>query len=515
MSNSTRFSVFDKYYMAIYNPHILTESILDDEELQASYNDVNVDHLVKEVSDVEPSECEFYVNVKYKYKKLYRQTYWWQNWFTAHINVLDIYRDIEQIATLSGLFKSFVIDKQIQMFSYENQQLSYINKTWEYPALPEDFDVKAWYEEVENTYSQSVLLNRDKVATFYVRIYFNFDKNMTHKQFLKHLWKFLPGMNALRRTSEDSASAAFFRNDANSDDRLELALVRDTSHINEPEEFTANYMYTPEQFDALYTALTGRDDYQEDSGRSHNYVQEKIINSTNFKKLMQYAAAQAKEKYGIILTPGNYQYPDKFSVYQRNLSDTSSWCAFTVENADKTKKDIEIYELEECIVDCLLYRMSIHYFGICRFAVVLRVIPKLVNKKAEEIRQEYIKRNTSSNGRVSNMSQEDRKFSHFKNTIRPVTSGDVKMSNNQRNSRVRRVDIDGEDVILIMGDKNGLLNKNKIQMDWPASDHNYLIDLMADSKSIWSSNREYVNKLTESVLDDFTSDDILSATDVL
>ena len=498
-------------------PHILTESILDDEELQDSYRDrIDIDNLMGEV-DADPSDYEFYANVRYTYNKLYKEeTTWWRKEFTAHINVLDIYEDVHRIATLSGLFKTFFISPKVTMLGYSDCRMTHINKTWEYPELPDDFDVKAWYEDVEKKYPRNVIASHQKEAIFCLRIYFNFDKQMSHKQFLKRLWKFLPGMNILKHTPKDHSCVLFFRNDSEPDDRLELALVRDTSHPEDPESFSANYMYTPEQFDALYTALSGRDDYQQDSGRLHNYVQEKIIDSVNFPKLMRYAAAQAKEKYGIILTPGSYQYPDKFSVYQRNLSSTSSWCAFTVENADKSKKEIDVYELEECIIDCLLYRMSVHYFGICEFAVILRVIPKLVNRKSEEIRQQFIKVHTSAySNRIPNMTQDDKEFHHFDNTMRPVDSGDVRMDNNQWNERVRKVGINSEEVIIMMADKNGRLTRNLNRMQYPAERHNYLVDLMASDESIWLKNKKRVHKLTESLLDDIRTEDIPDAKNVL
>lgn len=181
------------------------------------------------------------------------------------------------------------MDVQVDGHGYSDKRLSYISKVWEFPNLPTDFDVKAWYETVEKQYG-NVIRQHKKEFNFYFRIYFDFDKSMTHKQFLKHLWKLLPGMNSLRRTPSDHSCIAFYRNDENPDDRLELALVRDSSHEYETETFSANYMYTPEQFDALYTALTGRDDYQPESGRRHNYVQEKIISTTNLPRLMEYAA---------------------------------------------------------------------------------------------------------------------------------------------------------------------------------------------------------------------------------
>lgn len=311
----------------------------------------------------------------------------------------------------------------------------------------------------------------------------------------------------LRRNGKDHSYAEFYRNDAQPDDRLELTLVRDSSRPNETETFSGMYMYTPEQFDALYTALTGRNDYQPDSGRRHNYVQEKIIRTTNLPRLMQYAAVEALERYGIRLTPGEYRYPDAFQVYQRNLDDTSSWVAFTVENADASKKEMDIYRLEECITDCLLFRMSIHYLGICEFAVALRVVPKLVNDKAREIREKFIADNTDPNWpdrRVPNMTERDCEFHHFEDTTRAVTSGDVRMKDNKWNERVREVTFNGETVILLMGDKDGRLTRNVTGFNWPASAHSYMAGMMREP-AMWKKNRENrpeKNNMNESLLDD-------------
>ena len=501
------------------NPIFLTESILDDEELQNSYsNNIDISSLTAGSDDI-VSEYEYYANIRYSYMKLYDQeTRWWRKEFTAHINVKDIYEDIYHIATVSGLFKSFFIDKKVTMLGYSDRRMTHINSTWEYPDLPEDFDVKAWYEEVEETYPQKVIFGHKKEAIFCIRVYFNFNKQMTHKQFLKHLWKFLPALNVLKHIPDDRMSVSFFRNDENPVERPELALVENPDRLYGSETFSGDYMYTPEKFDELYTALTSRDDYQENSGRSHNYIQERIINRTNFSKLMDYAARQARSEYGFILTPGEFRYPNKNSVYQRDLSNSSSWCAFTVENVDSSKKEIDICDLEECIIKCLLFRMDVNYFGICEFLVALRVIPKLINTRAEQIRQEFIKNNTSEwSKRIPNMTQEDKQFYYFEGSMRPVTSEEIKMSNNQWNERARTITFSGESVTLLLADKNGCLNKKPFEMQWPANAHNYLISIMR-SEEIWNNNKEYVissDKLTESLLDDISSEDIPSGRDVL
>lgn len=76
----------------ILNKNILTESILDDEEVQASsMKTTDLGELVGDAVGDEYSDYEFYANIVYTYNKFYKQTYWWRNEFTAHINVLDIY----------------------------------------------------------------------------------------------------------------------------------------------------------------------------------------------------------------------------------------------------------------------------------------------------------------------------------------------------------------------------------------------------------------------------------------
>lgn len=155
--------------------------------------------------------------------------------------------------------------------------------------------------------------------------------------------------------------------------------------------------------------------------------------------------------------------------------------------------------------------MSIHYFGICEFAVVLRVIPKLTNNKADEIRQKFIDDNTNPNfpgKHIPNMTDKDREFHHFENSMREAVSGDVRMLDGKWNIRIRDVSFNGESVILMMGDKNGAMNKRPIIPIYPANAHAYLVDMMRDpSGKIWNDNKESKPPkfLKESLLDDIES----------
>ena len=57
--------------MSQENPIFLTESILDDEELQNSYsNNIDIDSLTAVGDDI-VSEYEYYANIRYSYMKLY------------------------------------------------------------------------------------------------------------------------------------------------------------------------------------------------------------------------------------------------------------------------------------------------------------------------------------------------------------------------------------------------------------------------------------------------------------
>lgn len=169
---------------------ILTESILDDDGLQAAT--MKTTDLKSLAGDaVSPQDYGFYVNIRYYYNKLYKETYWWQKWFTARADVMSIYDDIVNVCEVSGLFDGFMADPLVTAYGYTDRRLQHIHVSWEYPQLPSDFDVKAWYEAVEKQYGRNVLMQHEKEFCFYVRIYFNFNREMTHRRFLQRLWKFL------------------------------------------------------------------------------------------------------------------------------------------------------------------------------------------------------------------------------------------------------------------------------------------------------------------------------------
>ena len=126
-------------------------------------------------------------------------------------------------------------------------------------------------------------------------------------------------------------------------------------------EFTPLYMYNS-NLQWLYKEFFDRKDWNNDDVTTDKIV----LRSINFEAIMNKASVIAEKKYGIKLTPIAYFRNEKDNKYDW------SWMSFDFSPIDSSIKKMDVYDIEEIIMNSVFKFFPQIYHHVGRVAVVLR-----------------------------------------------------------------------------------------------------------------------------------------------
>ena len=212
---------------------------------------------------------------------------------------------------------------------------------------PEEFDVNEYLGSRANT------------AVFHFNIYFNKLRNFSsYKQMVSMFYRISKSYYAyIRPLWEDqwnqTINFEISKRDNDSDYGWESITY----------DFTPRYMPNS-NLQWLYKEFFDRNDWNDDDVTTDTIV----LRSMNLEAIMNRASVIAEKKYGIKLTPIAYFRQENERYYYYDWS----WMSFDFSPIDSSVKKMDVYDIEEIIMNCVFKFFPQIYHHVGRVAVVLR-----------------------------------------------------------------------------------------------------------------------------------------------
>lgn len=212
---------------------------------------------------------------------------------------------------------------------------------------PEEFDVNEYLGSRANT------------AVFHFNIYFNKLRNFSsYKQMVSMFYRISKSYYSyIRPLWEDQWNQTI---------NFEISKRENDSDYGWESityDFTPRYMPNS-NLQWLYKEFFDRNDWNDDDVTTDTIV----LRSMNLEAIMNKASVIAEKKYGIKLTPIAYFRQENERYYYYDWS----WMSFDFSPIDSSVKKMDVYDIEEIIMNCVFKFFPQIYHHVGRVAVVLR-----------------------------------------------------------------------------------------------------------------------------------------------
>lgn len=222
-------------------------------------------------------------------------------------------------------------------------------------------------------------------------MYFDgFDYNMSYDEFSKTIFKMHQALyNTIVPDDRFDYGCTAFMYNSEPDENINClnckSLQYDSYWKSHPITYGWKNVTYNLSYQALYKTFFENSDIEDDS---RNFMEDEIVDSVNFDLVVKYAIKKASAR-GVILIPGTQQKPDMKYVYRRDLDESYSWMTFTAKLDKNIYPDntIDVYELEDIILESVVNQISDYYLDICHLIVAVRGDYKLTNVKIDEMRK--------------------------------------------------------------------------------------------------------------------------------